>query len=53
MSIITVLTDFGLKDPYVGIMKGGMLSINLGLNIVDISHEVEAQAVKEGCFLID
>ena len=53
MSTITVLTDFGLKDPYVGIMKGVMLSINPHLNIVDISHEVEAQAVREGCFLID
>ncbi len=53
MSIITLLTDFGLKDPYVGIMKGVMLSINPSLNIVDISHEVEAQAVKEGSFLID
>jgi hypothetical protein len=53
VSIITVLTDFGLKDPYVGIMKGVMLAINPSLSIVDISHEVEAQGVREGCFLID
>lgn len=53
MSTITLLTDFGLKDPYVGIMKGVMLSINPDLTFVDISHEVDAQAIKEGCFLID
>lgn len=53
MSIITLLTDFGLKDPYVGVMKGVILSIDPGVTTVDISHEVEAQAVKEAAFLID
>jgi S-adenosyl-L-methionine hydrolase (adenosine-forming) len=53
VSIITLLTDFGLKDPYVGIMKGVILSIGPDLTIVDISHEVEAQAVREGAFLIE
>ena len=42
MDIVTVLTDFGLKDPYAGIMKGVMLSINPQMRIVDISHEVDA-----------
>jgi S-adenosyl-L-methionine hydrolase (adenosine-forming) len=53
VSIITLLTDFGLKDPYVGIMKGVILSIGPDLTIVDISHEAEAQAVKEGAFLLE
>ena len=53
MSTITIFTDFGIRDPYVGIMKGVMLSINPRITIVDISHEVEAQGIKEGCFLID
>ena len=52
MSIITVLTDFGIKDPYVGIMKGVMLSINPDLSLVDIAHEVEPQDVREAAFLI-
>jgi S-adenosyl-L-methionine hydrolase (adenosine-forming) len=50
---ITLLTDFGLKDPYVGVMKGVILSINPDARIVDITHEVEPQDVTEGCFLID
>jgi S-adenosylmethionine hydrolase len=49
---ITLLTDFGLKDPYVGVMKGVMLSINPDARIVDITHGVEPQDVTEGCFLI-
>jgi len=52
MNIVTILTDFGLKDPYVAIMKGVMLSINPRLSIVDVSHAVEAQDVREACFMI-
>jgi S-adenosylmethionine hydrolase len=49
---ITLLTDFGLKDAYVGVMKGVILSINPDVHIVDISHDVEPQDITEGCFLI-
>jgi hypothetical protein len=49
---ITLLTDFGLKDPYVGIMKGVILSINPDAHLIDISHDVEPQDVTEGCFII-
>lgn len=52
MKPITLLTDFGLKDPYVGIMKGVILSINPDARIVDITHGIEPQDVTEGCFLI-
>ena len=52
MKPITLLTDFGLKDPYVGVMKGVILSINPDARIVDITHAVEPQDVTEGCFLI-
>ncbi len=52
MSIITILTDFGLKDPYVGIMKGVMLTLNPQARIVDITHEVEPQDVEEASFLV-
>ena len=53
MNLVTLLTDFGLKDPYVAIMKGVMLSLNPGLSFVDITHLVEAQDVREACFVID
>ena len=36
--IITFLTDFGLSDPYVGVMKGVVKSINPSAEIIDISH---------------
>ena len=40
MGIITLLTDFGLKDPYVGIMKGVILGLNPAAAIVDLTHQV-------------
>ncbi|SPD75763.1 conserved hypothetical protein [uncultured Desulfobacterium sp.] len=40
--IITLTTDFGLSDPYVGIMKGVILSINPEARIIDITHHVSA-----------
>lgn len=53
MKIITLLTDFGMKDPYAGVMKGVILSINPGATIVDITHEVDPQDIREGAFIIE
>jgi S-adenosylmethionine hydrolase len=53
VSIITALTDFGLKDSYVGVMKGVILSINPRAQIVDVTHEVEPQDIVEASFVID
>jgi S-adenosylmethionine hydrolase len=52
VSTISLLTDFGLKDPYVGIMKGVILGINPRSVLVDVTHEIEAQDVREGAFLV-
>ena len=40
MPIITLLTDFGLKDPTVGSLKGKILTVNNSATIVDISHQI-------------
>lgn len=53
MGTITLLTDFGSKDPYAGIMKGVILTIDPGAVIVDITHEVEPQDIREAAFLVD
>lgn len=43
--IITLTTDFGSKDPFVGIMKGVIYGINPDATIVDLTHSVPAQDV--------
>jgi hypothetical protein len=50
--IITLLTDFGSKDPYVGVMKGVILSICPGARLVDLSHEVPPQQVASASYLL-
>lgn len=45
---MTLTTDFGLADSYVGAMKGVLLSECPGLQIIDITHEVPAQNVRAG-----
>ncbi|MDZ7697024.1 MAG: SAM-dependent chlorinase/fluorinase [Deltaproteobacteria bacterium] len=44
--IITLTTDFGLKDPYAGTMKGVILSVNPGAMICDISHQIDPGAIE-------
>lgn len=52
MAIITLLTDFGLKDGFVGIMKGVIWSIAPTAQIADITHEIGPQNVMEGSLVL-
>jgi S-adenosylmethionine hydrolase len=45
MAIITLLTDFGVQDEYVGVLKGVVLSTNADVTLVDISHGICAQDI--------
>lgn len=50
--IITLLTDFGVSDYYVGSMKGVILNINPNVHIVDITHEIASQSIEEAAFIL-
>jgi S-adenosylmethionine hydrolase len=50
--IITLTTDFGERDPYAGMMKGVILSINPHARIVDITHGIPAGSILEGGAII-
>ena len=50
--IITLLTDFGIKDPYVASMKGVILNINPRCTLIDITHNVNPHDIQEGAFLL-
>jgi S-adenosylmethionine hydrolase len=50
--IITLTTDFGLRDPYVAEMKAVILSICPEVRIVDVSNEIEKFSVKMGAFVL-
>jgi len=50
--IVTLVTDFGYVDPFVGIMKGVILSIAPEAAIVDLSHDVPAHNVLAGAYFL-
>src|SRR5712691_5770640 len=50
--IITLTTDFGTRDAYVGVMKGVVLGICPAARLIDLSHEVPPQAVRLGALLL-
>jgi S-adenosyl-L-methionine hydrolase (adenosine-forming) len=50
--IIALLTDLGLKDHYVGVMKGTILSVHPDAKIVDVSHDVEMHDITTAYFLL-
>jgi S-adenosylmethionine hydrolase len=52
MPIITLTTDFGCKDPYVGAVKGAIYSELAQANIVDISHDVSPFHIAEAAYII-
>ncbi len=50
--VITLTTDFGHKDPFAGVMKGVVLSINPQVRIVDLTHEIPPQDIKEAAYVL-
>lgn len=50
--IITLLSDFGLSDPYVAMMKGVILSINRNADLIDITHNIKVGSIFQGADII-
>jgi hypothetical protein len=52
LTIVTIMTDFGLRDGNVGVMKGVILGIAPEIQLVDISHLIGPQNVLEGALTL-
>src|SRR5687768_17489138 len=50
--LIALLTDFGTKDIYVGVMKAVMKQICPDAEFIDISHAITAQNIREGALAL-
>ena len=50
--LVTLTTDFGTADGYVGTMKGVILSIAPDAQLVDISHEIAPQNVRQAAYVL-
>ena len=49
---LTLLSDFGLSDVYVGVMKGAIAQINPAIPVVDLTHEIPPQNIAAGRFCL-
>ena len=50
--IITLTTDFGITDPYAGIMRGVVLSVNPAATVVDITHGIPPHDILNAAFTV-
>ena len=48
--IVTLITDFGLRDPFVGVMKGAVLARCARATLVDLTHDIEPGLVADAAF---
>ncbi|MDJ0874751.1 MAG: SAM-dependent chlorinase/fluorinase [Desulfobacterales bacterium] len=53
MAVISLTTDFGLQDEYVGVMKGVILAAAPASRIVDLCHGIEPHNVVQAAFMIE
>jgi S-adenosylmethionine hydrolase len=51
--IVTLLSDFGWKDPFAGLVHGVILNRFAGAKIVDLSHGIAPQDVAEAAFFLE
>ena len=52
MTVVSLLTDFGTADYFVGAVKAAILSVNSHAVIVDITHEIAPQDIAAGAFTL-
>ncbi|KJH72338.1 SAM hydrolase/SAM-dependent halogenase family protein [Aliterella atlantica] len=50
--ILTLLSDFGLSDVYVGVIKGAIAQINPALNVIDLTHQIPPQSIAAARFCL-
>ncbi|CAB4242926.1 conserved protein of unknown function [Methylacidimicrobium sp. AP8] len=51
--VIGLITDFGLRDPYVAEVKGVIYSIHPGARVVDLLHQIEPFQIQQAAYLVE
>ncbi len=52
MAIVTLTSDFGHRDAYVAILKATLLTLDINITLIDVSHEVDPANIAHGAFLV-
>lgn len=51
--VVTLLTDFGLSEPFVGVMKGVLCAAHPSVQVIDLTHGIAPGAVAAGAFWLE
>jgi len=52
MALVTFMSDFGLSDHYVAVVKGGIIAVNPAIQIIDISHLIPPSNTIHGSYVL-
>lgn len=52
MQIVTLITDFGIKDHYSALLKGSVLSLEKNVQFVDVTHHVDTHDISQASYLL-
>jgi S-adenosyl-L-methionine hydrolase (adenosine-forming) len=50
--MLTLLTDFGLQDAYVGVLKGMIAQIDSTIQVIDLTHQIPPQNITQARFVL-
>jgi len=52
MRAVTIISDFGIKDHYVALLKGAILKHHSDLHLIDVSHQVDTYDIRQASYFI-
>ncbi len=52
MRAVTIISDFGIKDHYVALLKGAILKHHSDIHLIDVSHQVDTYDIRQASYFI-
>ena len=53
MQIVTIISDFGVRDHYTALLKGTILNLNSDINFIDITHQCDTHDIRQASYFLN
>jgi S-adenosylmethionine hydrolase len=53
MQLVTIISDFGIKDHYAALLKGTILNLNSDIQIIDVTHKVDTHDIRQAAYFLN
>jgi len=53
MQIVTLISDFGIKDHYASLLKGEILNLNSDIQLIDVTHQVDTYDIRQAAYFLN